>query len=196
MVSISMNPVITENTRYENARKRSAEVAYTRHADYAGGNEAKRNKLAQRLANANVDLQPSQTKEFKKLGAGQLKQVALPLGETLEETIQSWRHVRSEALSSPNPSEVDHQLAAAASAKIMEAEAQMALEDRLRSAQLAEASREDSMVQLQESISATDSSMSDAMRKLYDQASAAYAIQTSAKQQGYMEASPAYSLVA
>ncbi|MGN7408250.1 hypothetical protein [Sporosarcina sp. SAFN-010] len=193
MVSISTNPVVTENTRYENARKRSAEVAYTRHADYTGGNEAKRNELAQRLTNTLVDSQP---KEFQKLGAGQLKQVALPLGETLEETIQSWRHVRSEALSKTDPSEVDHQLAAAASAKIMEAEAQLALEDRLRSAQLTEASREDSLMQPKESNSATDSSLADAMQKLYDQASAAYAIQTSAKQHGYMEASPAYSLVA
>ncbi|WP_025783242.1 hypothetical protein [Sporosarcina sp. D27] len=200
MVSISMNPIVTENTRYENARKRSAEVAYTRHANYAGGNEAKRNELAQRLANenenANADSQPMQTKEFKKLGAGQLKQIALPLGETLEETIQSWRHVRSEALSNPDPSEVDHQLAAAASAKIMEAEAQLALEDRLRSAQLAEASHEDSLMQSQDSNTATDSSLAEAMRKLYDQASEAYAIQTSAKQHGYKEASPVYSLVA
>lgn len=196
MVSISTNPVVTENTRYENARKRSAEVAYTRHADYTGGNEAKRNELAQRLTNTQVDSQPTQPKEFQKLGAGQLKQVALPLGETLEETIQSWRHVRSEALSKTDPSEVDHQLAAAASAKIMEAVAQLALEDRLRSAQLTEASREDSLMRPQEPNSATDSSLADAMQKLYDQASAAYAIQTSAKQHGYKEASPAYSLVA
>lgn len=193
MVSISSNPAVTENTRYENARKRSAEVAYTRHADYAGGNEAKRNELAQRLTNTQADAQPN---EFKKLGAGQLKQVALPLGETLEETIQSWRHVRSEALSNPEPSEVDHQLAAAASAKIMEAEAQLALEDRLRSAQLAEASRESSLMQPQPPNSETNSSLADAMRKLYDQAAAAYAIQTGAKQHGYMTASPAYSLIA
>ncbi|REB05968.1 hypothetical protein DVB69_13570 [Sporosarcina sp. BI001-red] len=196
MVSISMNPVVTENTRYENARKRSAEVAYTRHADYAGGNEAKRNDLAQRLTNTQTDSQPAQLKEFKKLGAGQLKQVALPLGETLEETIQSWRHVRSEALSNPEPSEVDHQLAAAASAKIMEAEAQLALENRLRTAQRTEESREDSMMQPQPTNSTMDSSLADAMHKLYDQATAAYSIQTSAKQHGYMEANSAYSLIA
>ena len=196
MVSISSNPAVTENTRYENARKRSAEVAYTRHADYAGGNEAKRNELAQRLTNTQTDVQPAQSNEFKKLGAGQLKQVALPLGETLEETIQSWRQVRSEALSNPEPSEVDHQLVAAASAKIMEAEAQLALEDRLRSAQLAEASRGNSLTQPQQSNSETNSTLADAMRKLYDQAAAAYAIQTGAKQHGYMTASPAYSLIA
>lgn len=193
MVSISTNPAVTENTRYENAKKRSAEVAYARHADYTGGNEAKRNELAQRLTATQADPQPQ---EFRKLGAGQLKQVALPLGETLEETIASWRNVRSEALSKTDPSEVDHQLAAAASAKIMEAEAQLALEDRLRSAQLAEASREASLVQPKQSNTATDSSLADAMRKLYDQAAAAYAIQTSAKQHGYMGASPVYSLIA
>lgn len=193
MVSISINPAVMENTRYENAKKRSAEVAYTRHADYTGGNEAKRDELAQRLTATQADPQPQ---EFRKLDAGQLKQVALPLGETLEETIASWRNVRSEALSKTDPSEVDHQLAAAASAKIMEAEAQLALEDRLRSAQLAEASLENSMVKPQQSKSATDSSLADAMRKLYDQAAAAYAIQSDAKQHGYMGASPAYSLIA
>ncbi len=193
MVSISSNPAVTENTRYENARKRSAEVAYTRHADYAGGNEAKRNELAQRLTNTQADAQPN---EFKKLNAGLLKQVVLPLGETLEETIQSWRQVRSEALSNPEPSEMDHQLAAVASAKIAETEAQLALEDRLRSAQLAEASRESSLMQPQQPNSETNSSLADAMRKLYDQAAAAYAIQTGAKQHGYMTASPAYSLIA
>ncbi|WOV84594.1 hypothetical protein PGH26_01340 [Sporosarcina jeotgali] len=193
MVSISSNPAVTENTRYENARKRSAEVAYTRHADYAGGNEAKRNELAQRLTNTQADAQPN---EFKKLNAGLLKQVVLPLGETLEETIQSWRQVRSEALSNPEPSEMDHQLAAVASAKIAETQAQLALEDRLRSAQLAEASRENSLMQPQQQNSEANSSLADAMRKLYDQAAAAYAIQTGAKQHGYMTASPAYSLIA
>ncbi len=193
MISISMNPVVADNTRYDNTRKRSTEAAYTRHADYAGGNEAKRNELAKQVTPTQVEAQP---KDFQKLGAGQLKHVALPLGETLEETIVSWRTVRSEALSKPDPSEVDHQLAAAASAKIMEAEAQLALEDRLRSAQLTEASREDSLMQPQQSNSATDSTLVDAMRNLYDQAAAAYSIQTSARQHGYVVASPAYSLIA
>lgn len=196
MVSISANPVVTENTRYENARRRSAEVAYTRHADYAGGNEAKRNELAQRLTNSQADAQPLQSKKFQKLDAGLLKQVVLPLGETLEETIQSWRQVRSEALSNPEPSDMDHQLAAVASAKIMETEAQLALEDRLRSAQLAEASREDSLMQPQRSNPTADSSLADAMQKLYEQAAAAYSIQTGAKQHGYMTTSSVYSLIA
>lgn len=192
MVSISTHSAITENTRYEHAKKRSAEVAYSRHADYAGGNEAKRELAKQQIATESDPL----PQEFRKLDAGQLKQVALPLGETLEETIASWRNVRSEALSKTDPSEVDYQLAAAASAKIMEAEAQLALEERLRSAQRTEADREGSMMHTQQSESPRDSSLADAMRKLYDRAAAAYAIQTSAKQHGYLGASPAYSLIA
>ncbi|WP_432353962.1 hypothetical protein [Sporosarcina sp. A2] len=188
-----MNPVVTENTRYENARKRSADVAYTRHADYAGGNEAKRNELAQRSVSTQIEVQP---KEFQKLNAGLLKQVVLPLGETLDEMIASWRNVRSEALSKRNVSEVDHRLAAVASAKIMETEAQIALEDRMRSVQEAEASQEVSLMQPLQLNASMDSALADEMQKLYEQAAAAYSIQTNAKQQGYMAASPAYSLSA
>lgn len=181
MVSISMNPTTVENTRSEYARKRSAEVAYSRHADYAGRNESKRSEVAQQLTHSKESMEAPATPPFTKLAAGQLKHVSLPLGETLEETINSWRNVRREAISTPDPSEADHQLAAAASAKIMEAEAQLALENRQRSIQLSEAKEEDHTREEQ---------------KVYEYAKSAYAFQTEARQRGYEVEHPAFSLSA
>ena len=56
-----------------------------------------------------------------------MKQVAFPIGKTLEETIDLWRDVRTEAISVPQPTTADHQLAATASSKITQTEAQIGL---------------------------------------------------------------------
>ena len=186
MVSISMNPVATDNTRSEYAKKRSAETAYTRHADYVEGNASKRNEVAQHLTRSQTStgMPEAETEAYKKLGAGQLKQIALPLGETLEETIHSWQNVRREALSASDSSEVDHQLAAAASAKILETEAQLALEDRQRSIQQADATM------------ASPSLASDELQKVFTHAKEVYAFQTEAKQRGYEVEHPGFSQIA
>lgn len=189
MVSISMSPVVSEYTKSEHARKRSADLAYTRHAEFAGGNESKRNEVAQQLSSAPSSIEPSETRTFEKLGAGQLKHVALPLGETLEETIASWRDVRREALSETDPTETDRQLAAAASAKIMEAEAQLALEDRLRSVELSRATQEARTTETPRA----EISFADEMKHLFEAATEAYAFQTDAKQRGYEVIQPSFS---
>ena len=62
-----------------------------------------------------------------------MKQIALPIGKTLEETIDSWRDVRAEAISEPEPTTADYNLAATASAKIMRTEAQIILHNRAQS---------------------------------------------------------------
>ena len=38
-----------------------------------------------------------------------MKQIALPVGKTLEETIDIWRNVRAEAISEPEPTTADYQ---------------------------------------------------------------------------------------
>ncbi|WJY26584.1 MULTISPECIES: hypothetical protein [Sporosarcina] len=186
MVSISMSPAVSQQVR---AGRLKAEAAYSRDDAYVRGNAARREEAARNLQAAQ---ELPAAEPFRKLGAGQLKQVALPLGETLEETIDSWRNVRREALSASDPAEVDHQLAAAASAKIMEAEAQLALEDRLRSAQLAEAALEERS----EGTVSAEQSVTDVMRELYEQAASAYAVQTEARARGYEVAAPAFFLTA
>ncbi|GEM_PF-5533525 len=189
MVSITSYPSVTAPMQNGQAGRLRAETAYTRDAAYARGNEEKREAAVRHMQSA---AETPAAEPFRKLGAGQLKQVALPLGETLEETIDSWRNVRREALSASEPAEVDHQLAAAASAKIMEAQAQLALEDRLRSAQLAEAALEERT----EGTAPATPAVTGAERDLYEQAAAAYSVQAGAREQGYEVAQPAYFLTA
>ena len=62
-----------------------------------------------------------------------MKQIVLPIGKTLEETIDIWRDVRAEAISEPEPTTADYQLAATASAKIMQTETQITLHKRAQS---------------------------------------------------------------
>lgn len=192
MVSISMNSAATESNRYVSLKKRSAEAAYTKNAEYAGGNEKKRNEAEQRLTVASEVEQVANSDAFQKLGAGQLKQIALPLGKTLEETISSWQEVRRDALSGFDPAEMDLRLAAAASAKIMETEGQLALEDRMRSLE----SHEATVGETNSPGAVSDLFLAETMQMRYDHAATAYAKQVNAKQQGYKEADSAYSLTA
>lgn len=121
--------------RYDTVRRKNAEAAYDRHARYNGENQEVLKELAALLADeggsaatTQSDHQPIQT-----LDAGQVKQVTFPVGKTLEETIDLWRGVRADALSEPEPSTADYQLAATASANIRQTEAQIALEKRAQS---------------------------------------------------------------
>ena len=52
------------------------------------------------------NVQPER-QEPQKFGAGQMKQIVLPIGTTLEETIARWRNVRAEAISEPEPTTAD-----------------------------------------------------------------------------------------
>ncbi|MDW0108569.1 hypothetical protein [Sporosarcina aquimarina] len=192
MVTISMNPAVTETNRYASLKKRSAEAAYTKNAEYAGGNEQKRNEAEQQLTASSELMRARKADDFQKLGAGQLKQITLPLGKTLEETISSWQEIRRDALTGFDPAEMDLQLAAAASAKIMETEGQLALEERMRSLE----SQEESAGESNSPNVVNDLFLTETMQKRYNHAATAYAIQVNAKQQGYEVASPAYSLIA
>ena len=129
-----MNAVMTQAVasdqlqRYDASRRRNAESAYDRHVQYNGQNQKTVEDLEALLMGKKEPeiVQPEQ-QEFQELGAGQMKQIALPVGKTLEETIDLWRDVRAEAISVPEPTTADYNLAATASAKIMQTEAQIAL---------------------------------------------------------------------
>src|SRR5690606_21406928 len=129
-----------------------------------------------------------ENREFKKLDAGQVKQIALPLGKTLEETIDAWRDVRREAISVKEPTTADQQLAATASAKIMETEARLALQKREQSQMEAEASRAKA-----ESFKVASMDLPTDLereillaQKRFAKAISAYSIQVEAKQNGFI----------
>lgn len=120
--------------RNDAIRRRNAEMAYNRTEKYNGNISEALEKIERLMTGEKepIESQASQQKE-QKLEAGQMRQISIPVGKTLEETIDLWRGVRTDAISVPNPQTVDYQLAATASSKIREMEAQLGLEQRAES---------------------------------------------------------------
>jgi len=124
-----MNAVMTYATtsdqaqRYDTIRRRNAENAYERNVQYNGQNQKMVEELVASLVGKKEpeNVQPEREK-FKKLDAGQMKQMVFPIGNTLERTIELWRDVRAEAVTKPEPTTADYQLAATATSKIMQTE--------------------------------------------------------------------------
>lgn len=114
----------------ERVRRRNAEEAYRKNEKYDHHTqEAILKLISDQLA------EPEQVKEeASSLGAGQMKQIHLPIGKTLEETIALWGNVRSEALATPEPTTADYQLAAKASSNIQRAESQLGLDQQATTA--------------------------------------------------------------
>ncbi len=109
-------------------------VLTNRNVQYNGQNQKMVEDLeALLIGKKEPEIVQPERQEFQELSAGQMKQIALPIGKTLEETIDLWRDVRAEAISEPEPTTADYQLAATASAKIMRTEAQIALHNRAQS---------------------------------------------------------------
>ena len=89
-----MNAVMTFATasdqlqRYDAIRRKNAESAYDRNVQYNGQNQKTLVKLEALLMEKDEPqiVQPEH-QELQELGAGQMKQVILPIGKTLEETI-------------------------------------------------------------------------------------------------------------
>ena len=129
-----MNAVMTFATasdqlqRYDAIRRKNAEKAYDRNVQYNGQNQKMVEELVASLVGKKEpeNVQPEREK-FKKLDAGQMKQMVFPIGNTLERTIELWRDVRAEAVTKPEPTTADYQLAATATSKIMQTETQIAL---------------------------------------------------------------------
>ena len=195
--------------RNDAVRRRNAEVAYDRHDKYNGAMQKKLEQLEGLITGKNdseslvpsenvVDKEVSTLREFEKLEAGQIKTISLPIGKTLEETISLWRGVRVDAISKPELTTADHQLAAAASSKIRKTEAQIALHD--------QAQLEVKIATQQEAIETADmTSMEHAtnidrkmllLQKKYKQAISSYSFHVQMKKNGFAIELPSFYRVA
>ncbi|MDW0113952.1 hypothetical protein QT711_12205 [Sporosarcina saromensis] len=178
--------------RYDATKRRHAERAYDRQAEYNGRHQKTVADLEALLTGKAEHLD---RRDFTKLGAGQVKQVAIPVGKTLEETIDVWRDVRREAIASTDPTTADYQLAATASAKIMDTEARLALQKREQSQQVAEANRAKAETFKVASMDLPTDLERELLleQKRFAKAISAYAIQMEAKQNRFMTAWPSFS---
>lgn len=185
--------------RYDAIRRRNAEIAYDRHVQYNGRNQKTVAGL-ENLLTGKKELENAQPehREFQRLGGGQMKQIALPIGKTLEETIDLWRDVRAEAISEPEPTTTDYQLAATASAKIMRTEAQIMLHDKAQAEIETAVAHEE--VEAAKMASVELSSVLDRevqiMHKRYEQAISSYSFQIQMKQKGFETDRPSFYKIA
>lgn len=182
-----MTSVADQMQRFDAVRRRSAEHAYDRQADYNGRNQKTLGDLEALLTGKKESTVQLENRDFKKLDAGQVKQIALPLGKTLEETVDAWRDVRREAISSPEQTTAQQQLAATASAKILETEAQMALEKRQETQMKLEASLINAESLQAATMELASSSKREELleRKRFEKAISAYSMQVEAKQNSF-----------
>ncbi|WP_313236947.1 hypothetical protein [Sporosarcina ureae] len=120
--------------RYDAVRRKNAENAYERQTEFREQAQKTKDDLIALLRGNSQPIEKSEEtqKDFQKLGAGQMKNVSIPLGNNLVETIDLWRQVRKEAYSESPPTTADYQLASNASAKITQAELQLALHNRAK----------------------------------------------------------------
>jgi len=189
-----MNAVLTHAAtndhiqRYDAIRRRNAESAYDRHIQYNGQNQKTVEDLESLLIGKKEPemVQPVR-QELQELGAGQMKQIALPVGKTLEETIDIWRNVRAEAISEPDPTTADYNLAATASAKIMQTEMQIALrspeEPGIEIASVREQTNTAKAVTIElPSVLERETLI---MQRRYEQAISSYSFQVQMKRQGF-----------
>ncbi|WP_318614931.1 hypothetical protein [Sporosarcina sp. YIM B06819] len=200
-----MNAVMTFATasdqlqRYDAIRRKNAESAYDRTVQYNGQNQKILEKLEALLTGKDEPqvVQPG-SKELQKLGAGQMEQVVLPIGKTLEETIGLWQDVRTDAVSVPEPTTADHQLVATASAKIAQMETQIALQKLEQSefeTTMARQAAETGKVKSFELPAGVDRE-TFIMQKRFEQAISTYAFQAEARKNGYELNKSKFSAVA
>lgn len=194
-----MNAVMTQVTsqdylrRSEAIKRRNAEDAYDRTLNYNGNHQKTLSKLeAMIIGKEELPQTDSSPKKADKLDAGQVKQIAMPLGKTLEETIGLWRDVRSEANSVPEPTTADHQLAAKASVEIRNAESQLSLNNKVQHEKPLQVDLKSASMELpsKEEIEARQ------IKERYEQAISTYSFQAQAKSNGYQIAWPRFYKVA
>lgn len=185
--------------RNDAIRRRNAEMAYNRTEKYNGTIQNALKKLENLITGEN-ELDESKVIQQKpdKLDAGQMKQVSLPIGQTLEETIDLWRDVRSEAISVPEPTTVDHQLAATASSKIRSTEAQLGLEQRIQSDVKQAAYREGIRKKNTTSIELPSSQKWEdiELQKRFEKAVSSYSFQIDMQKRGFTHDVPSFYKVA
>ncbi|PID21635.1 hypothetical protein CSV61_07995 [Sporosarcina sp. P3] len=120
--------------RYDAVRRKNTENAYERQTEFRELAQKTKDDLVALLRGNLPPIENSgeTQQDFKKLGAGQVKNISIPLGNNLDETIDLLREVRKEAYSESPPTIADYQLASNASAKINQAELQIALHNRAK----------------------------------------------------------------
>lgn len=189
-----MNAVMTQVVasdyiqRYDASKRRNAESAYDRHIQYNGQNKKTVEDLESLLAGKKKpEIVQLDRQELRELSGGQMKQIALPVGKTLEETIDIWRNVRAEAISEPKPTTADYNLAATASAKIMQTEKDIALrkleKSRIEMASVREPSNTEKVVTIELPSGLEREAL--IMQRRYQQAISSYSFQAQMKQQGF-----------
>ncbi|WP_186668018.1 hypothetical protein [Sporosarcina sp. BP05] len=200
-----MNAVMTQAVasdpiqRFDASRRRNAESAYNRNVQYNGQNQKTVEDLeALLIGKKEPEIVQPERQELQKFGAGQMKQVALPVGKTLEETIDIWRNVRAEAISEPEPTTADYNLAATASAKIMRTEAQIILHNRAQSEidiALAREEADTSNMASKELPSVLEREIL-IMQRRYEKAISTYSFQVLMKQKGFEIDRPSFYKIA
>lgn len=132
-----MNAMLTavvqdKMNRYDTVRRKNAEQAYTTQSTMKDSNEALVKRLEALLLGYVTEEEAAETiQQHEQLRAGQMKRVALPLGQTLEETIQTWGKERSEVLERGELSK-DAALLGTASSAMRAAESVIALHNLAR----------------------------------------------------------------
>ncbi|MFJ7934229.1 hypothetical protein [Sporosarcina sp. NPDC096371] len=184
--------------RYDAIRRKNAESAYNRSLQYNGRNQELVEKLEALLIGKDEPqlIQPEK-RALPELNAGQMKKVVLPIGKTLEETIDLWRDVRATAISVPEPTIIDHQLVATASAKIMQVETQIALQKLAQSEFEVEMANEEIKTgkRVFYEIPPGFDREKFMMQKRFEQMISAYSFQVEAKRNGYEIGEPNFSKV-
>lgn len=191
-----MNAITAQTSSQDNTfrndaiRRRNAETAYNSSDKYKIDNKKTVESLENLLiAKKEVNVTEVPRQEFNKLGAGQMKQVALPIGKTLEETINLWQNVRTEAISIPQPTTADYQLAATASSKIRQVEVELGLHQQTMSR--IETAKSTSM----ELPMRTDRETL-IMEKRYEKAITSYSFQVDMHKNDFKHESPSFQSVA
>ncbi|MER2090240.1 MAG: hypothetical protein ABS920_10905 [Sporosarcina sp.] len=185
--------------RYDAMRRRNAETAYNRHVQYNGQNQQKVAELEDLLTGKKEpEILQQERQGFQQLSGGQMKQIVMPLGKTLEETIVGWRNVRAEAISEPAPTTADYLLAATASAKIMRTEAQISLHNKAQTEieeAVAHEKAEAAKIASMELPSDLDREV-QIMQKRYEQAISSYSFHALMKQKGFEIDRPSFYKIA
>jgi hypothetical protein len=196
-----VNAILTQvaEQRYDVFKRKFAENAYQRQSKYNGENQKKLSELEALLTGKKEFENMEETrKQFQQLGAGQVKQVAIPVGKTLEETIDLWRNVRSEAISVPEPTSADYQLAAKATSKIHQTEAQITLHDQAKS-EIKMAVTEDDAEAVEVAFMDLPSEIDRElmkMKKRYEHAISTYSFHVQMKQRGFNIDFPSFYKIA
>lgn len=181
--------------RYDAVRRKNAETAYVRQAEYNGENQKKLEEL-EALLTGEKEFESIQLSQ--KTGDGQVQQVTIPVGKTLEETIDLWKDVRAEALSVSEPSTADYRIATTASAKIMQTEAQIALENRARAEVEAGVAREEAEAARMANMNLPSQLEREVLilQKRYEQAISSYSFHVQMKRKGFEIERPSFYKIA